>query len=500
MELFSITCTTCGAKLKVRDAAAIGQILACPKCQSMVQVVPPAGWKEPAQILEAAAGTRNFAQAENAKSDPGRGDGGQRTARVREPNAEKLARTEKTASRDGAPTSAKANDRSSPNRARNEAGRESQPEKARRASAKPALPVARPLPEESRPEPVAAVAPPRRVALGFMPMLGLITSPKFGILFSASVMGCVLCVSALWAWLAAGDERSTGDQAVASTNHSPPSLNTPSHNKKLPAKKTPGKPKAKPSPASREKQRDVAASSDIAKGEDANQEQPADEEDRVPGDVSVDDGAAESDPAANSDASGDQNNRGQSESDPNDSSAVDAEPASEVGDNQPTTADDESADVDLDADSASADEAGSEADPDEPSDAVPSDAEPSDAVPSDDAADTDLANNDDDPRAQVPTPSRVDVAARLADRLPAIEFDETTLSEALDLLSQLSTLNILLDAELISEVGATPGDKITLRLNETSLGEALAAVLRQRGLVYEVEGDLVLVKPKHAQQ
>jgi hypothetical protein len=49
MELFSITCTTCQARLKVRELSAIGEILACPKCQSMVQVLPPAGWRPPAR-------------------------------------------------------------------------------------------------------------------------------------------------------------------------------------------------------------------------------------------------------------------------------------------------------------------------------------------------------------------------------------------------------------------------------------------------------------------
>ncbi|MFO7905527.1 MAG: hypothetical protein R6U98_22880 [Pirellulaceae bacterium] len=41
MESFSITCTTCRARLRVRDESAIGQILACPKCGSMVLVEAP---------------------------------------------------------------------------------------------------------------------------------------------------------------------------------------------------------------------------------------------------------------------------------------------------------------------------------------------------------------------------------------------------------------------------------------------------------------------------
>ena len=45
MEPFTIHCDTCAARLKVRHAAMINQVLACPKCGSMVRVVPPADWK-----------------------------------------------------------------------------------------------------------------------------------------------------------------------------------------------------------------------------------------------------------------------------------------------------------------------------------------------------------------------------------------------------------------------------------------------------------------------
>ncbi len=46
--IFSITCTTCRARLAVRSEVAIGTILECPKCESMVHIVPPEGWR-PAQ-------------------------------------------------------------------------------------------------------------------------------------------------------------------------------------------------------------------------------------------------------------------------------------------------------------------------------------------------------------------------------------------------------------------------------------------------------------------
>lgn len=47
MELFTVTCTTCQCRLKVRERAVIGQILACPKCQAMVLVQPPPDWVDP---------------------------------------------------------------------------------------------------------------------------------------------------------------------------------------------------------------------------------------------------------------------------------------------------------------------------------------------------------------------------------------------------------------------------------------------------------------------
>jgi hypothetical protein len=55
---FVIQCTTCGSRLKVRDMAAVGHILSCPKCNGMVLVQPPAGFElpvvpqEPAMIVQ----------------------------------------------------------------------------------------------------------------------------------------------------------------------------------------------------------------------------------------------------------------------------------------------------------------------------------------------------------------------------------------------------------------------------------------------------------------
>ncbi len=45
--LFSICCATCAARLTVRSLSAIGQVLACPRCGSMVLVEAPEGWSPP---------------------------------------------------------------------------------------------------------------------------------------------------------------------------------------------------------------------------------------------------------------------------------------------------------------------------------------------------------------------------------------------------------------------------------------------------------------------
>ncbi len=52
MKPFSIACTTCQARLRVRDDSVIGQILTCPKCGSMVLVEPVAATVDASQNVE----------------------------------------------------------------------------------------------------------------------------------------------------------------------------------------------------------------------------------------------------------------------------------------------------------------------------------------------------------------------------------------------------------------------------------------------------------------
>jgi hypothetical protein len=58
MELFKITCVTCRARLSVRDAALVGQIIGCPRCGMMVQVTPSAAASSVGAAAIAAAPTK----------------------------------------------------------------------------------------------------------------------------------------------------------------------------------------------------------------------------------------------------------------------------------------------------------------------------------------------------------------------------------------------------------------------------------------------------------
>ncbi len=88
---------------------------------------------------------------------------------------------------------------------------------------------------------------------------------------------------------------------------------------------------------------------------------------------------------------------------------------------------------------------------------------------------------------------RVDPAARLAERVPDIRFDNTPLVDAVRLLSQMSTLPVTFDLDAMAEVGAGLRDPVTVSVADASMGDVFQAVLATRKLVLVVEKDQVLV-------
>ena len=61
MTAYHITCTTCRSRLKVKDESAVGLILSCPKCGSMVMVTAPEESNAAVEPVSASATERAFA-------------------------------------------------------------------------------------------------------------------------------------------------------------------------------------------------------------------------------------------------------------------------------------------------------------------------------------------------------------------------------------------------------------------------------------------------------
>ncbi len=95
-----------------------------------------------------------------------------------------------------------------------------------------------------------------------------------------------------------------------------------------------------------------------------------------------------------------------------------------------------------------------------------------------------------------PAPRNVDVAERLADPIPAIEFPETPLAELLQVLSDISTIPITIDPDALAQVNVTPATRLRIRQNDTTIGDILSGMLAPIGLgVVASEGHVLVTRP-----
>jgi hypothetical protein len=102
----------------------------------------------------------------------------------------------------------------------------------------------------------------------------------------------------------------------------------------------------------------------------------------------------------------------------------------------------------------------------------------------------------DGPRLELSQPAelaQVDVQARLADRVTEIGFPGVALVDVIDLLAQLSGLEVTFDADALAELGVTVRDPVTVQLGDATLGEVFSKVLAPHGLVYLVDQGQVLI-------
>ncbi|HXT60365.1 MAG TPA: DUF1559 domain-containing protein [Pirellulales bacterium] len=126
---------------------------------------------------------------------------------------------------------------------------------------------------------------------------------------------------------------------------------------------------------------------------------------------------------------------------------------------------------------------------------------PDDEMPLDAPAPRNPGADADVPRPRPSARPEIDVEARLNDPIPAIRFEDTPLADVVQFLSELSTAPIMLDPEALAEVGIEANKKVSVQLTDTTVGEVLAAVLKEQGLAYViVDGQVVATNPERREQ
>lgn len=102
----------------------------------------------------------------------------------------------------------------------------------------------------------------------------------------------------------------------------------------------------------------------------------------------------------------------------------------------------------------------------------------------------------DRPLQQPPAPpasAPVDVAARLADQIPAVDFEDVPLGQAVGVLAQLGTVPVSFDPEALLAKEVTLAEPVSIHLEGATLGEAFRAICAQHGLACVVEGGQMLI-------
>ncbi len=97
------------------------------------------------------------------------------------------------------------------------------------------------------------------------------------------------------------------------------------------------------------------------------------------------------------------------------------------------------------------------------------------------------------PPAPQPAAPAIDVDARLADAIPQLEFHDTPLGEAVELLTSMSTVPITIDPDALVEAGVSLRDPVSLDLTATTVGKVLETMLAGRKLTCVVENGRALI-------
>jgi hypothetical protein len=482
MELFAVSCTTCQARLKVRDPAAIGKILACPKCGSMVQVVAPPGWTPPStdtlnKIAAEAASGNTIAQLKpvlprtNTPASPP-------TPKPAKAAPIELAKGPAASAKPAAPAnpdvSGKPAAAAKPDIAATQrvAGAKQPTTAAAQPTTNPAT-LATPAPTVATPAPTVATTPPVTPSVTASAETAAPTGPSFASRVMSEVSEhklvllttpVVLLVIALFAWILfppAGDSTEglpsappvtapitdIAPNAVPDTDAVPPAVasdgsqapeGTPANDSgDIAARRS-----EEPTPNLADLANDVAT-------DDGNPPQPVAEDSDIVVPEMPEEGAAKPRPPV---AGAGNLHR-----------PIVPFGEAPAGDALPATADNT---------------------------AKPDTGTPDAAAPAEEA-DGDMADGDMVVGHESMPP--VDVAARLDDSLQAVQFKRVPLADYCEFLSRMSTIPITLDIDALAMVNVHPGDPVSVALEDTTVGDALTEVLAKRGLMFLVDGQQLIV-------
>ncbi len=482
MEPFVIQCTTCRARLKVSDPALVGDIVGCPKCESFVQVTPPAGWQPPLPGAAAAiAVTSAGAAATNSASGTIPLEAAQKFGAAvakqpaaSQPTAKQSAATRSTASQETV----------------------KQPRAAAAAPlAPPPLPAGAPAATGSSAlaKTTAAKTTAPRAAVGTSSLATGSSSLPVGTsslivpepAAEPSALGRLLETAQEHYWIATGSLASLAAivtiawLALASKTEVAPPADSPAAEVALGSDREPN------SPAANEKNTGL----DSADGQKQNSDSGAARAEAEQQSSAADKG--DSSASANAAANVAKTVTNDREPKPTaDGSAEDSSSAGSFVARKTDPLDPIARALATEPEPLSSTNPGA-APVDRPA--------PGPAVPSDDIASsavrTSVAGRKDDP-AESESSTRAKQAklvAHLQDKIPPTEFRDIPLGQFLTFLSELSTVPIAMDAESLQKADKSAKTKITVKLAGGTVEEALRAALAKPGLSFHVEPKRILV-------
>jgi hypothetical protein len=454
MELFAITCTTCQARLKVRDPAAIGKILACPKCQSMVQVVAPAGWRPSAPAPAPAPMPESAPHPSGAESLSG-----SVTLNMIPPE---FARGASAAKRAPTPAPATTSTTAAPTTAITtaQAAASAAPLVASNPVAAPVDPYSEINPNDIPPVPMDEPGPSLAAGL-------LEGASRHRLVLLCSPVAALVIALLAWIMFRPGDVANAPLPLADSQFVADAAADNPDQHLE-----------AQPNAVVEQVAPDGATP-------DATVEQP------LATDTAQDDPttAAQPDPAPTHEEAANTETATSAPAEPG------AEPAA-----APSGADEPAAKVaarpTTDRTPVPAKQPVSPFAPPQTPAAIENtaadatrQAEMALGAPAANATDP----ADDDVLVAQETAPQIDIPERLDDPLTALQFKRVTLADFCDFLSRLSTIPITLDVDGMAAIGARASDLISITAEDTTVGQALVEVLAKRGLVHVIRGQQLIV-------